>query len=72
MLSSTVELNHNREYVRAGHGSWQQFVLPDAPRSLVEMTTQEGQGEVYVDDEEEEEVEFVMNPAEQDRWQGHL
>lgn len=84
ILSNIVEVKH--DWVRMGGNQWEQFVLPDAPMSLVESRDAEqllalahgerriegdadgGDVEGEVEDEDEDDVVFVMGREVEDSW----
>lgn len=82
ILSSIVEVNGG--WVRMGGNQWEQFVLPDAPTSSVEHHQEAEQAvpteelrvegdesvdvEGDVEDEDEDDVVFVMGRDVEESW----
>ena len=73
-LSRIVEVRHVAQgaFVRAGRGEWEPYVLPGAAESVVEPSSGQsiegGQAAIEsplspANEEEEEEVEFVLGDA---------
>jgi la-related protein 1 len=57
-LSTLVEVSG--DWVRMGGQQWKQFILPNTAPSENEQSSEHMEEEVQLDEDEEEEVEFVM------------
>ena len=64
ILSSIVDVKD--DWVRMGGNQWRQFVLPDAPASTVELLEGDAEVEGDVEDEDDDDVVFVM--SQEDSW----